>query len=325
MRRVRDRAAWGELRDDLLRGVEQRNAATARELARRESDLVVSVFAESHCAGHQFFPEHRELMVEVYEALDRGLGELLAAAGPDTTVVVLCSHGIAAPHGGDHLLAGVLRRLDDAYGAPPRAVEWRERMLRPLERHRQQRRLRREHPNEPERWRVTSVDGARRFFRVPSVGLHSLVRCNVRGREPRGRVRPGAELDALVARLRADLLDLVDPDTGAPLVARVLRTSDLYRGERIDDLPDLLVEWDERATGTAAASESVGMVRAARWPGRPGEHRAPGVCFVRGPGIPAGRLAEDVRAVDLAPTVLGLLGVDPGDVDGRAVVGPAEP
>ena len=320
-----DRSAWGELRDDLLRGVEQRAAATAGELARSEADLVVSVFAESHCAGHQFFPEHRELMVEVYEALDRGLGELLAAAGPDTTVVVLCSHGIATPYGGDHLLAGVLRRLDDAYGAPSRAVEWREQMLRPWERHRRQGRLRREHPNAPERWRATSVDGARRFFRVPTVGLHSLVRCNLRGREPRGRVRPGPELDALLERLRADLLDLVDPDTGAPLVAQVLRTSDLYRGERLDDLPDLLVEWDERATGTAAASDLVGTVRAARWPGRPGEHRAAGVCFVRGPGIPTGRLGQDVQAVDIAPTVLGLLGVDPGDGDGRAFVGPSYP
>jgi predicted AlkP superfamily phosphohydrolase/phosphomutase len=317
------RHAWEELRDDLRVGAAQKTAATQALIADAEWDLVISVYAESHCAGHQLWPAHRALLDDVYETLDRGLATLLDAVGPDTTVVVLCSHGIANPYGGDHLLAGVLRRLDDAYGPPGRAVELRERALRQTARRRQVSRLRRRYPVDPQRWTATALDGARRFFRVPTVGLHSYIRFNLRGREPRGRVRPGSELDALVERLRADLLDLVDPDTGAPLVRQVHRTSDMYRGERIDDLPDLLVEWDERATGTAAASDLVGTVRAARWPGRPGEHRGAGVCFVRGPGIPAGRLGRDVQAVDVAPTVLGLLGVDPGDVDGRAFVGPS--
>ena len=33
--------------------------------------------------------------------------------------------------------------------------------------------------------------------------------------------------------------------SGAPLVKRVVRTRDLYAGEQLDALPDLLVEWNE--------------------------------------------------------------------------------
>ena len=84
--------------------------AICRELLEREDwDLFLAVFAESHCVGHQCWALHDSTALShdpalaravgdpierVYVALDAAVGELLRTAGPDTTVVVLASHGM---------------------------------------------------------------------------------------------------------------------------------------------------------------------------------------------------------------------------------------
>ena len=304
-----ERGAWKELHDDLLRGVEQRTTATRRAVEQRDWDLIVTVFGESHCAGHNLW-SRRDLLDDVYVAIDRALGEILAALPSDVTVAILLSHGIAPAFGGEHLLAEVLRRLDDSYGSPSRLVSMRERIARPAGRWLHERRS--------GDGSLQSVDSRRRFFPVPSVGLQSYVRFNLVGREPRGRVRRGPELDRLTAALRRDLLDLVDEDTGAPVVRDVWRTADVYSGP-IDNLPDLVVEWNPNASSNSAGSARIGVVRRARGGLRTGEHREPGMLFVRGPEITPGGIEGDVQSIDIAPTVMAMLGVAPEGLDGRIV------
>ena len=255
----------------------------------------------------------------MYRALDHGLGELLETAGSEATVVVLLSHGFGEPYGCDHLLGDVLQRLADEYRKPAPLVAARERVLRPIDRWRHERQVRRAYPERPPALtRLTSVDSSRPFFRVPADGVHSGIRFNVKGREPRGMVTPGAELDELIAALRADLLELVDPDTGERSIDAVERVADLYQGERIDDLPDLLVAWNPRAGVAAMTSPRVGQVSATPWEGRAGEHRTGGVLFVRGPGIEPGPVGE-IQIVDIAPTVGRMLGVDAKGSDGQVI------
>jgi predicted AlkP superfamily phosphohydrolase/phosphomutase len=314
-----DREEWCALRDDLVAGVQQHTNAAKLAWGENDTELVISVYAESHCAGHNLWGQ-RELFRDVYRAVDAGVGELLAATGPDDVVVVLLSHGIGSPFGYDHLLGEILRRLDDAYGAPSPLVAARERVLRPLERRLHERRRRRSLATTDARSvSLVSVDSARRFYRLPSIGLHGYVRFNVVGREPRGRVRPGGELDDLASELAADLRALIDPHTGEPVVADVVRTADRYAGERLDNLPDLLLEWNPDAGGHAASSERIGEVSGAPIPYRAGEHRASGTIFVRGPGIAPGALPEPVRCVDLGPTIAAMFGLDRIDTDGTVI------
>ena len=98
----------------------------------------------------------------------------------------------------------------------------------------------------------------------------------------------------------------------------VWRTADTYSGST-DVLPDLVVEWDPNAPCTTIASPRIGQVQKRRGGVRTGEHREPGMLFVRGPQITPGLLAGPVRAVDIAPTVMAMLGVTPEDLDGRVV------
>ena len=295
-----------QLRDDLLAGIGQKTALTRQLIGAGQLDLAVTVFSESHCAGHLLWGIHdpgddtgaaalrAELgdpLLDVYRALDRALGELVESTDASTTLVVVLSHGMAGHYEGDHLLAEVLRRLDDAQGRPSAAVRAREQLLRPVDRWRHRRRRARElgRPAADRPW-MASLDSTRRFSKVPNIGLYGGIRVNLAGREPRGRVQPGAELDAVTGRLRDDLLALVDPDTGRPIVVDVLRTRDLYDGELVDALPDLLVVWDPSGPKTGAASALASARSRACYPGvRPGDHRPPGWCWCGVRASPRGR------------------------------------
>jgi predicted AlkP superfamily phosphohydrolase/phosphomutase len=304
-----ERGAFQELHDDLLRGVEQRRRATACAIAESNWDLIVSVFAESHCAGHNLWAQ-RDLLDDVYVAIDTALGEILAVVPPDATAVVLLSHGVAPAFGAEHLFAEIVRRLDDSYGAPSRLVSMRERVARPVGRWL--------HEHRSQHTALQSVDSSRRFFAVPGIGMHSYLRFNLVGREPRGRVRPGADLECLSESLSQDLLELVDQDTAEPVVRDLWRTADVYPGS-IDLLPDLVVEWDPSAPCTRVGSPRIGVVEKRRGGIRAGEHRAPGMLFVRGPGVTPGALEGVVQSVDIAPTLMTMLGVTPQNVDGGVI------
>jgi len=157
------------------------------------------------------------------------------------------------------------------------------------------------------------------------------VRLNLRGREPAGALAAGPEADAFIEGLTRDLLAIVDPETGSPLVRRVLRTADLFQGPRLAELPDLLVEWHtEPPRGTSVAGRGAGAAWRALSNGtgsiekvndycRTGEHRIEGMFIARGQGIAHGRFERVVSILDLAPTLAALLGVAAPTMPGRRV------
>src|SRR6185312_13305654 len=114
---------------------------------------------------------------------------------------------------------------------------------------------------------------------------HGGIRVNLVGREPNGKIKPGAELETLCSGLTEELMKLVDLDTGKRVVARVLRTDDLYAGEHRDLLPDLLVEWSSHAPiskirlGSGRIGEIAGEYRFCRT----GDHFPGGMFVAAGP------------------------------------------
>jgi predicted AlkP superfamily phosphohydrolase/phosphomutase len=289
-------------RDDLLRGVATKTEVCL-ELYRRERwDLFAAVYSESHCAGHQCYhlhdPRHfrhdpalaRRLgdpILDVYRAIDAGLGRLLAETDGDTTVLVFASHGLGPHYDGSYLLPLLLHRLGvaDASGRHGRGC----------------------------------------CFPIVNNAVSGAIRVNLVGREPQGKVRPGPGFDAFCAELVHDLQAILNLDTGTPLVREVLYTRDLYRGEHAGHLPDLFVEWDHRYPVASLWSPRVGVIHQP-WKGcRTGDHRPEGLLLARGPGVTPGRLGRVVQVMDLAPTITELLGVRLPDVDGTAVAEVAVP
>jgi predicted AlkP superfamily phosphohydrolase/phosphomutase len=148
------------------------------------------------------------------------------------------------------------------------------------------------------------------------------IRLNLKGREPVGRVAPGAEARALLAELRRELLALRHPPTGEPIVTRVVSAEEAFGPDHHPDVPDLMVVFrSDLGPIEACASERAGLVRVPIYhPNVPrsGDHTVESRLWCRGAGVPAGARLPDANVLDLAPTVLRLLDVPPPDTcDGR--------
>jgi predicted AlkP superfamily phosphohydrolase/phosphomutase len=156
------------------------------------------------------------------------------------------------------------------------------------------------------------------------------IRLNIAGREPEGILQP-REVAAFSEELSRELLAVLDPDSGRPLVERLRWTRDLFAGEQVDRLPDLIIDWDlippvgSETVGTGrgavrrAQSARIGTVERTNRYCRSGEHRNEGMFIAHGERIPAATLGRVISNLDLAPTFAHLLGTAMNDVDGRLI------
>lgn len=311
----------------LLASVADKTRLASELLARESWDLFLAVFKESHCAGHQCWhltdpghPDHSaaltgrlaDPLLRVYRALDQAIGALAAAAGPGTSVLVFSDLDMAANYTGEHLLDEVLLALERALwpDRAGRAPAWRTAM------HALHRRI--AGPLGAKLRRIAAPPAARLAFQLEHNEISGAVRLNLKGREPAGTVAPGADAEAVAGALTRELLRLVNPATGGRIVQEVLRTDQVYRGERGGLLPDLLVVWSREAPILAAASPLLGTIRPPPPRFRPGNHLADGFCIAAGPGLPVG--VEFAAAItDLGPTAARLLGASLDRVEGRPI------
>ncbi len=350
---------YRDFRDRLIRGVEKKTELTKHYLRSDRWDFMAQVFSEAHCAGHQCWhlhdashPSHDpetasvvgDPVRDVYVAIDAAIGEILAEVGDDTIVVFLASHRMAHNIGAERLLPKILVRLHAAEPLAPRGdeapgnslsrvrdrvPEWAKRALRPV---RDRLRGWRAERRDPVPYSCSRIDLEKSScFPHENGYLVSGIRVNLAGREPAGRMRPGEEMDSFCRELARDLLEIVDHETGAPMIRSVKRTDSLYQGDRLNHLPDLLIEWnDEVPIGSAVAgipkrstirvtSGKIGIVEGINWGCRTGDHRPEGLFIASGKGIRPGRMDRTVSLMDFAPTFTQLLGVPLPDVDGRPI------
>ena len=329
------------LRDRLVQRVAKKEVMLASFLAQGGWDIFIGGFTESHCSGHQLWhlhdPQHPKHdphlaaslgnpLLDVYKAIDAALGRLIEMAGRNVPVVVYASHGMGAHYDGTYLLDEVLRRLEVA---APRIREW-ERLRKASVWLRytvpwgwilpsRLRKLGRGLAENVEESTFVADRRERIFFQVPTNDNCAGIRINLRGREPEGKVAPGAELEALCEALTADLMDLVNLGTGQPAVRAVHRTDDLFAGEYRDDLPDILVQWHRDAPFSGLGSPKVGKIYGSYSGPRTGDHRPDGLLIVHAPGGRGDHSSHAVSVMDIAPTLAAALGVALEDVDGRVI------
>jgi predicted AlkP superfamily phosphohydrolase/phosphomutase len=302
------------------------------QLLERAWDVAFVTFTESHCAGHQFWhfrdpgspfyepdaPDDLGDAVEaVYAEIDSAIGALIAAAGEDTMVVVVASHGMRWEVGGQAVLGEALTRL--GYGSDEIPLHGiRRRIPAPL-----RRLARRLVPR-----RVVDAVGAdaRHFERGGSIRAVTVpnnrcgaVRLRVRGRDPGGVIDPD-EVDEVLTSLRSELAQLRTVATGEPVIASMTTPDEAFGPDAHPDLPDLLIDF-RRDVGSLdrVQSPATGVIEALlRWPWLPrtGDHTDHTRVWLSGPGVEQVDM-QGASAVDLAPTLLAACGVDtPPDMDG---------
>jgi predicted AlkP superfamily phosphohydrolase/phosphomutase len=155
--------------------------------------------------------------------------------------------------------------------------------------------------------------------RAFSQGNFGQIFINQKGRQPRGCVEP-ADARSLRRDLKVALREILHPETGEPLVERVYEGEELYHGPHTHLAPDLtvvLTDWRYRTIGLYDFTTHKVISPAF---GPTGDHRMEGILLGAGPAFHPGASPAGADLLDIAPTVLHLLGVPvPADLDGRVL------
>ena len=157
--------------------------------------------------------------------------------------------------------------------------------------------------------------------RAYSLGNIGQVNLNVKGREPFGCVEPGAEYDRVREEIIAELAQMKDPQTGESVVESIYRREEIYSGEQLERAADIIFiprrleyfGFGEYEFGSHKIIEP--MKR-----GISGTHRMEGIFLAYGKAIRPGLRLSDPQIVDLAPTIMHLMGeAVPDHMDGRVL------
>ncbi|MCZ6674993.1 MAG: alkaline phosphatase family protein [Verrucomicrobia bacterium] len=343
--------AFRALRDTLLKAIAKKAELTVHYLQQGGWDLFAQVFTESHCIGHQCWhlhdpshPLHDPEVVRrigdpieiIYKAIDKAIGRVLQEVSQNTIVIFLAGHGMGPKYQAQFLLDQILLRLKVA--VPPRFPQEPEQVKTSTVFGRTKPFLKwswHHLPNEIQfklaslysqvgKWapgnqrppNPTIDRGLSYCFPVENNFAHGGIRINLIGREPNGKISPGADCDTFCNQLSHNLRQIINLNTGKPVVKRIIRTAEMYQGPYLDYLPDLLVEWNNEAPVYAIGSAKTGEIRGEYRYRRTGDHNPGGLFIAAGPSIKQGRLDRTVSVMDIAPTITNLLGVELSDVDG---------
>lgn len=299
---------------DSLAEMTRRRGEVAAWLARSHPwDLYAIVFVLPDRLGHpwwkQLVPGDRHYESRRAErvrrraqgalaALDEAIGALLESLPPDTAIVLCSDHGFGPLHADvffDLVLAeaglidastqsGMRRALTLAGRSRPAQLA-----PRALHRWARERAAGRIEPQERRAWTTSPYESGVRLADSSD-----------------------EELNRRVTKL---LKDLRTPD-GRNAVKAVTRREDVYTGSRAHEAADLLCEMVDETVGLHN-----GMHAATPWVSRDhlpwGTHASEGIVAISGVPSP-GRL--NGTAPDIAPTVLGLLGLEAKGLDGRSLI-----
>jgi predicted AlkP superfamily phosphohydrolase/phosphomutase len=331
--------------DHVLRTTRMQGELGVRTLQREPCELFILAFSGPHRAGHVLWdssglaveptPEERRridnALRETYVETDRALGRVLdeLGQGEDTTVLVFSLHGMGPNSSLADLLPDMLDCvLQETSTEPPqgggaaaggRLLHTLRDVIPPSFRHAVKNSL----PKSLQHrltvfWRQEDIDWSQTQAVALIPDLQGFIRVNLKGRESQGIVEPGAPYDEICARIMDGLMTFKHSDTGEPAVVDVQRADALFPGgERLSELPDLIVQWSDRP-----AKDTVGVTseryRTIAWPtpgrvpdGRSGHHRHRAWLAAVGAGIEAHSELPLRHALDLPPTLYALLGARP--------------
>jgi predicted AlkP superfamily phosphohydrolase/phosphomutase len=328
------------LTNDLLHGSTTKGNLSLWIFNKGRHDFFLTVFSEPHWAMHllwdvldEHHPGRNEEIANRYShvfgdilgKIDKTIGKLLQAA-PKANFLVFSLSGMGPNYSGWHILPTVLERIGINPGVKetgyfnsllpmPRWGSWKTRALEGIVSLRTIEMAKALLPTRFwDRWtrRILYTGSSwnqSRAFCLPN-DYSGAIRINLKGREPDGIVTPGAEYQALCDEITEALLDLKHLETGHAVVSKVIQTNEVYSGENLAALPDLIVLWTNESPVTGVSSPRVDRINLDFPERRTGAHRPCGFLVASGPRIRKGLHLDQIHLLNLAPTILHLLDVE---------------
>jgi len=296
--------------DDLYRTMDEVRTSTLAELDRPDWQLLISVFTQTDRVAHMFYrlldPAHPrydaalaarygDAVLAVYQRMDAIVGEMLGRLGPETTLLIISDHGFHSYRKGLNVNTWLRDHGYLAQGQAPAGQENAD--------------------------FFPGVDWSR--TRAYALGTGQIY-VNLRGREGRGVVAPGAEYDALLDRIASGLEAEIDPATGERFVAKVYKGPAVFAGAAPERMPDLQIAFRDGyrtswRTPLGGIPSELFEPNLRKWSG---DHAASDAADTPGVILASRRLtAGDPAIVDLAPTALAFFGVPvPPAMEGHALL-----
>jgi predicted AlkP superfamily phosphohydrolase/phosphomutase len=291
--------------------------------------------------------KYGEVILRVYQRVDEIIAKLIGSLPEDTAVLLMSDHGFHPTsarivHINRYLFDLGLLRLHDSsqqWYHPQTLIQATikrvDTVLRRTLTPHQKAKVSRMFPGLRNMWEshyagLSNIDWAQtKAYCYEILTFPSCVWINVKGLRPQGIVDPGAEYEQLMRFITDKLYELKDPMTGQQLISQVYRKQEIYHGPYLDQAPDLTLAWWDGITllGKPSFTQDGHEPVVSFTGGRPisagewgGTHALQGILVFRGKPFHKGKKIEQVEIVDLAPTLLHILGLPiREDMDGRVL------
>ena len=263
-----------KLAADAMAGIKLRGELAERLLKETKPDVSIIVFTETHESGHclwqtiepshplfkeDFFEKYKDIrpgVSEIYQEVDRQIGQLIATVDSRSTIMVFALHGMRPARGVPTFLAPMMSAAGFSAMADFEDQTWSGRGRRLLATAKRavpaplKRIYYRALPRATVfRWAAPTIMPPYDWSRTRVFPLvteqHASIRVNLVGREAKGIVPP-ADYDKVCGEVEGWLRALRAID-GSPLTKEVIRTAATADEARTRRIPDVLAHWTDAA------------------------------------------------------------------------------
>lgn len=274
-------------------------------------------------------------VLDIYREADAAIGDALDRLGPGDHLVLLSDHGMEATHTNVHLTSWLIdegylvlrsERRQATSEALYRAGFQRERLVYALKKAKLgwlpklfPERMKDKVPRARKTFKEieNNVDWSQSRAYFPSAGGRAIW-INLKGREPGGIVEPG-DFEALRAEI-VEKLKALRTEDGKPVVRLALTREEAYEGAFVDDAPDIALLAEDGFYFAEGIERPVLRSNGTKNTEKSGNHHVDGIVALFGEGVRPGLTLDGARIVDVAPTVLHLMGLPAQkDMDGRVL------
>ena len=358
---------WGYIRrgrpgkalQKLLEMVRTRTATAKYLMQNKEWDLFVVVYTATDKVQHHFWkyndptrPEfhmqetYSNAILKVYQEIDKGVGELMTAAG-DALTIIMSDHG-AGPSSRRTMY--INRWLNNegflhfkGAGTLPNSLgrlkytllEQTNNQIKKMLPRKAKEMLLRLFPEIRDKVDsalfMSGIDWSKTV--AYSRENHPSIFINTAGREAEGIVAHGEYYESIRNQIIERLQKLRSPETGQPIVGRIFKREDVYQGSEAFKGPDIIFQWNQflyihRPSGSGPNKNFIEtlddktLLKSENTTRPSGIHRDYGIFIASGNYLKKNNTINGARIYDIAPTILYLLDLPiPDDMDGRVLSG----